>query len=257
MEIGPDGSGLMELKRIVVRAKYLNCVTIFISISEGSHSACPDSPLGPDAYTKPYLFKITMNLPRKATKYLKAKGFLTLDTDDVPPGATLTAHFLYQLALKMELKLVIFSLGDVSKKVGKIYDRRVLTYTCDPQNECGHKKSTTNWTELLNGSKGEGSVLVKKWLQEALRRENISVNVRAQPGYATKPELQAMVKALSQSQLSLLRNKGIIQLAAATAASLDEFPSSKWDAAFSSAEMVLNVKVLVIRVRVWQLKSVT
>ncbi|XP_056864749.1 sec1 family domain-containing protein MIP3 [Raphanus sativus] len=279
------------------------------------------------------------------------------DTDDVPPGATLTAHFLYQLALKMELKLEIFSLGDVSKNVGKImtdmsslYDvgRRKRTaglllvdrtldlitpcchgdslfdrifsslprgerfstqaqlkqgipsidrpsldvqvplgellneepskikesglpegveaflrgwdsYTSDPQNE-SDKKSTTNWSELLNGSlvatecfRGtpyleamierrtkDGSVLVKKWLQEALRRENISVNVRARPGYATKPELLAMVKALSQSQSSLLKNKGIIQLTATTAAALDESQSAKWDA-FSSAEMMLNV----------------
>nr|AAD21736.1 unknown protein [Arabidopsis thaliana]AAM15390.1 unknown protein [Arabidopsis thaliana] len=284
------------------------------------------------------------------------------DTDDVPPGATLTAHFLYQLALKMELKLEIFSLGDQSKNVGKIltdmssvYDvarrkrsaglllvDRTLdlitpcchgdslfdrifsslpraerfssqaqlkqgvpsinrpsldvqvplgellneepskirdsglpegieaflrgwdSYTSAPQNvglfnECD-KKSTTNWTELLNGSlvatecfRGtpyleamidrktkDGSVLVKKWLQEALRRENISVNVRARPGYATKPELQAMIKALSQSQSSLLKNKGIIQLGAATAAALDESQSAKWDT-FSSAEMMLNV----------------
>ena len=129
------------------------------------------------------------------------------------------------------------------------------SYTSDPQNECDKKS-----TELLNGSlvatecfRGtpyleamierrtkDGSVLVKKWLQEALRRENISVNVRARPGYATKPELQAMVKALSQNQSSLLRNKGIIQLAAATAAALDESQSAKWDA-FSSAEMMLNV----------------
>lgn len=138
------------------------------------------------------------------------------------------------------------------------------SYTSDPQNEgllneCD-KKSTTNWTELLNGSlvatecfRGtpyleamidrktkDGSVLVKKWLQEALRRENISVNVRARPGYATKPELQAMIRALSQSQSSLLKNKGIIQLAAATAAALDESQSAKWDT-FSSAEMMLNV----------------
>lgn len=93
---------------------------------------------------------------------------------------------------------------------------------------------------MIDRKTKDGSVLVKKWLQEALRRENISVNVRARPGYATKPELQAMIKALSQSQSSLLKNKGIIQLGAATAAALDESQSAKWDT-FSSAEMMLNV----------------
>ncbi|KAJ4892183.1 Sec1 family domain-containing protein MIP3 [Raphanus sativus] len=414
--------------------------TVFTSISEGSHSACPDSPLGPDAYREyeTLLAQDYNEHTKTSNKISKDKGVpkfssalesLTMepitsdnvgdssgdadglvvsvhhfpliicpftprtfvlpsqgsvaeaslsrqhedslsfglppistgsmsDTDDVPPGATLTAHFLYQLALKMELKLEIFSLGDVSKNVGKImtdmsslYDvgRRkrtaglllvdrtldLITPCChgdslfdrifsslprgerfstqaqlkrgvpsidrpsldvqvplgellneepskikesgllegveaflrgwesytssDPQNECD-KKSTTKWSELLNGSlvatecfRGtpyleamierrtkDGSVLVKKWLQEALRRENISVNVRARPGHATKPELQAMVKALSESQSSLLKNKGIIQLAAATAAALDESQSAKWDA-FSSAEMMLNV----------------
>ncbi|CAH8389802.1 unnamed protein product [Eruca vesicaria subsp. sativa] len=413
--------------------------SVFTSISEGSHSACPDSPLGPDAYREyeTLLAQDYNELTKKSDKTSQDKGVpkfssalesLTMepitsdnadnssgdaeglvvsvhhfpliicpftprafvlpsqgsvaeaslsrqhedslsfglppistgsmsDTDDVPPGATLTAHFLYQLALKMELKLEIFSLGDVSKNVGKImtdmsslYDvgRRKRTaglllvdrtldlitpcchgdslfdrifsslpraerfstqaqlkqgipsidrpsldaqvplgellneepskikdsglpegveaflrgwdsYTSDPQNE-SDKKSTTNWSELLNGSlvatecfRGtpyleamierrtkDGSVLVKKWLQEALRRENISVNVRARPGYATKPELLAMVKALSQSQSCMLKNKGIIQLAAATAAALDESQSAKWEA-FSSAEMMLNV----------------
>ncbi|CAN8318107.1 unnamed protein product [Cochlearia groenlandica] len=418
--------------------------TVFTSISEGSHSACPDSPLGPDAYREyeTLLVQDYNEHTKKSDKISKHKGVskfssalesLTMepiisenvdissggeeglvvsvhhfplvicpftprafvlpsqgsiaeaslsrqhedslsfglppistgsmsDTDDVPPGATLTAHFLYQLALKMELKLEIFSLGDVSKNVGKIltdmsslydvgrrkrsagllivdrtldlitpcchgdslFDRiysslprseRFSTqaqlkqgipsinrlsldvqvplgellneepskikdsglpegieaflrgwdsYTCDPKNvdlvnECD-KKPTTNWIELLNGSfvstecfRGtpyleamidrrtkDGSVLVKKWLQEALRRENISVNVRSRPGYATKSELQALIRALSQSQSSLLKNKGIIQLAAATAAALDESQSAKWDT-FSSAEMMLNV----------------
>ncbi|XP_010506107.1 PREDICTED: sec1 family domain-containing protein MIP3 isoform X3 [Camelina sativa] len=419
--------------------------TVFTSISEGSHSAIPDSPLGPDAYHEyeTLLVQDYNEHTKKSDKISKDKGVsnfssalesLTMepiisenvdgssggeeglvvsvrhfpliicpftprafvlpsqgsvaeaslsrqhedslsfglppistgsmsDTDDVPPGATLTAHFLYQLALKMELKLEIFSLGDLSKNVGKIltdmssslYDvgrrkrsaglllvDRTLdlttpcchgdslfdrifsslpradrfssqaqlkqgvpsinrpsldvqvplgellneepskirdsgfpvgveaflrgwdSYTCDPQNvgllNEYDKKSTTNWTELLNGSlvatecfRGtpyleamidrktkDGSVLVKKWLQEALRRENISVNVRARPGYATKPELQAMIRALSQSQSSLLKNKGIIHLAAATAAALDDSQSAKWDT-FSSAEMMLNV----------------
>ncbi|KAG2639863.1 hypothetical protein PVAP13_2KG048500 [Panicum virgatum] len=42
------------------------------------------------------------------------------DSDEVPPGVTLTAQFLYHLANKMDLKLDIFSLGDTSKIIGKL-----------------------------------------------------------------------------------------------------------------------------------------
>lgn len=294
------------------------------------------------------------------------------DADDVPSGATLTAHFLYHLAAKMDLKMEIFSLGDISKTVGKImtdmsslYDvgRRkrsaglllidrtldLLTPCChgdslvdrmfsslprrsrtishaqgkgsgsqlklgssylqraplDVQiplakilNEedcqinnfrllesveaflCGwnsgnsdshieglinlsqkiHEKPSQSDVEMLTGTfvssenfRGmplleaildrrtkDGALLVKKWLQETLRRENVPVNVKSRPGLVTIPELQAMIKALSRSQSSLLRNKGIIQLASATLLALEESNYAKWDA-FSSAEKILGV----------------
>ncbi|RZB75621.1 Sec1 family domain-containing protein MIP3 isoform B [Glycine soja] len=293
---------------------------------------------------------------------------LLSDADDVPPGATLTAHFLYHLAAKMDLKMEIFSLGDISKTVGKIltdmsslYDvgRRkrsaglllidrtldLLTPCChgdslvdrmfsslphrnrtfshgsgsqlklsssylhrapldvqiplakildeeDWQIDnfrlletveaflCGwnsgnsdsqieglinlsqkiHDKPSQSDVEILTGSfvssenfRGmplleaildrktkDGALLVKKWLQETLRRENVTVNVKSRPGLVTKPELQAMIKALSRSQSSLLRNKGIIQLASATLFALEESNYAKWDA-FSSAEKILGV----------------
>ncbi|BAT89979.1 hypothetical protein VIGAN_06113100 [Vigna angularis var. angularis] len=292
-------------------------------------------------------------------------GFLS-DADDVPPGATLTAHFLYHLAAKMDLKVEIFSLGDISKTVGKVltgmsslYDvgRRkrsaglllidrtldLLTPCChgdslvdrifsslprrnrtisgkgsgsqlklrslylqraplDVQiplarilNEedskidsyrllesieaflCGwnsdsqltglinlrqkiHDKPNHTDAEILTGSfvssenflgmplleaildrrTKDGALLVKKWLQETLHRENVAVNVKSRPGVATKPEIQAMIKALSRNQSSLLRNKGIIQLAAATLFALEESNYTLWDA-FSSAEKILSV----------------
>lgn len=298
---------------------------------------------------------------------------LLSDGDDIPAGATLTANFLYHLAAKMDLKMEIFSLGDLSKTVGKImtdmsslYDvgRRkrsaglllidrtldLLTPCChgDSLVDCmfsslprrekttssAHLKSSQNqlkhgpsnlerasldvqiplalvlreednntdnfrllesieaflcgWdsgnsasqvldlmnlknkvhnekplefeNELLSGSfvstesfRGtpymeaildrrtkDGAVLVKKWLQEALRRENITVNVKSRPGFVTKSELQLMVKALAKTQLSLLRNKGIIQLAAAALVALDESNSARWEA-FMSAERILSV----------------
>ncbi|CAJ2651450.1 unnamed protein product [Trifolium pratense] len=294
---------------------------------------------------------------------------LLSDTDDVPPGATLTAHFLYHLAAKMDLKMEIFSLGDMSKTVGKIlidmsslYDigRRkrsaglllidrtldLLTPCCHgdslidrifsalPRRErttsqvgsgsqlklgtsylqrapldvqiplekilneedskidnfrllesveaflCGwnsgesdsqvadlinlsqkiHDKPSHSGVDILTGSfvssdnfRGmpfleaildrrtkEGALLVKKWLQETLRRENVTVNVKSRPSVVTTPELQAMIKALSRRQSSLLRNKGIIQLASATLSALEESNCTKWDA-FSSAVKILSV----------------
>ncbi|KAK7342433.1 hypothetical protein VNO80_25385 [Phaseolus coccineus] len=305
---------------------------------------------------------ISLGLPPLST------GILS-DADDVPPGATLTAHFLYHLAAKMDLKMEIFSLGDMSKSVGKVltdmsslYDvgRRkrsaglllidrtldVLTPCChgdslvdrifsslprrnrtisgkgsgsqfklgsfylhrapldvqiplarilDEQDWkidnfcllesveaflCGwnsgnsdsqlaglinlgqkiHDKPSHTDAEILTGSfvssenflgmplleaildrrTKDGALLVKKWLQETLRRENVAMNVKSRPGVATKPEIQAMIKALSRNQSSLLRNKGIIQLASATLFALEESNYTQWDA-FSSAEKILSV----------------
>ncbi|XP_057955432.1 sec1 family domain-containing protein MIP3 isoform X2 [Malania oleifera] len=292
--------------------------------------------------------------------------------DEIPPGATLTAHFLYHIAAKMDLKLEIFSLGDLSKTIGKIltdmsslYDvgRRkrsagllLIDRTLDLLTPCCHgdslvdrmfsclprrrrasssaqKKSsqakarcdpvclqrapldvkvpladilnedpTTDncrflqsfeaflcgWNsngsatqvadlnnlrskincekplqsviDLLSGSfvttenfqgtpymeaildrrTKDGAMLVKKWLRETLRRENIIVNVNNRAGIFTKSELQPMIKALAKSQFSLMKNKGIIQLAAATLYALDELHCARWDA-FTSAERILNV----------------
>ncbi|KAL2245659.1 UNVERIFIED_CONTAM: Sec1 family domain-containing protein MIP3 [Sesamum indicum] len=295
------------------------------------------------------------------------------DTEDFSPGATLTAQFLYHLALKMDLKLEIFSLGDLSKNVGKLltdmsslYDvgRRkrstgllLIDRTLDLLTPCCHGDSLVDrmfsslprrkritslsqmkgsqsqqeklhvklgraslsvqiplekfitgensksnfqllesieaflhgWStlnsdaqndelmkfskklndegcfqhnvgELLHGSfvstdnflgapylealldrrTKDGVILIKKWLQESLRRENISPEVRIRPGFASKSELQSLVKALAKRQSSLVRNKGIIQLAAATLHALDDLYSASWDA-FTSAEKILHV----------------
>ncbi|TYH52085.1 hypothetical protein ES332_D09G003600v1 [Gossypium tomentosum] len=296
---------------------------------------------------------------------------LPSDVDEVPPAATLTAHFLYHLAAKMDLKMEIFSLGDLSKTIGKIltdmsslYDvgRRKRTVglllidrTLDLLTPCCHgdslvdrifsalprKERTSSsasikcsqaqlkpgpsslaraslevqipigevltkedfeiddsglsngieafrcgWdsynsasemvdlislskkasdekffpAELLQGSlvstetfKGtpyleaildrktkDGAILVKKWLQETLRRENMTTDVKTRPGFASKLELKTMIKALTKSQSSLIRNRGIIQLASATLRALDESCSARWDA-FISAEKILSV----------------
>lgn len=342
------------------------------------HFPCILCPLSPRAFVLPsegslaeaclqhgHECSISQGLPPLSTG-------VPLDGDDIPPGAILTAHFIYHLAAKMDLKMEIFSLGDLSKSVGKVltdmsslYDvgRRktsagllLVDRTLDLLTPCSHgdslvdrifsslprrerlvpavnmkglqsqiKQGTGNlqrapldaqirlaeilnedgkvenipllnrtsaflsgWSsggltsqmsssvmlnsgdyhkesiglsfDPLNGSlvsietfRGtpflealldrrtkDGTTLIKKWLQESLRRENISVNVKIRPGYATKSELLPMIKALSQSDSSLIRNKGLIQLAAATVAALDEQHSAGWDA-FISAERMLSV----------------
>ncbi|XP_057467029.1 sec1 family domain-containing protein MIP3 [Actinidia eriantha] len=295
------------------------------------------------------------------------------DSEDVLPGATLTAQFLYHLAAKMDLKMEIYSLGDLSKTVGKLltdmsslYDvgrwKRsagllLIDRTLDLLTPCSHgdslierifsalprrelttssahmkgshtqrklgpvhlqrapldvqipltkflceedsttenfqlvdsieaflhgwnssdfafqtvellnlstklhgEKSFHSESKLLNGSfvsaesfRGtpyleaildrrtkDGAILIRKWLQETLRRENLNVNVKIRPGFATKTELQPLIRALARIQSSFMRNKGIIQLAAATLYALDELHCTKWDG-FISAEKMLNV----------------
>ncbi|KAK4779318.1 hypothetical protein SAY86_006846 [Trapa natans] len=293
------------------------------------------------------------------------------DGDDASAGVILTAHFLYHLASKMDLKMEIFSLGNSSKMVGKIltdmsslYDvgRRkrsagllLVDRTLDLLTPCCHgdslvdrivsclprRERTTastpkkgsqiqlkpgmvnlqrtsldfqiplnevlmgeddkvNNNRLFNGigsfllgwnSDGSGTktadsvemssniqkqghisprmeelkgsivatdslrrtpylealldrktkdgvILVKKWLQEALRRENISINVNIRAGVASRSELLPMIEALAKSQSSLIRNKALIQLATATVLALDESQCARWDA-FISAEKML------------------
>lgn len=273
------------------------------------------------------------------------------DGEDVPPGVSLTAQFLYHLTTKMDLKLEIFSLGDLSKTIGKLitdmsslYDvgRRkrsagllLVDRTVDLFTPCCHgdtlvdrilssvprrtrtgsqtqqlcapldvqvpladivtqapntKNNTDNvrlletikaflqgWnskdsatdinslislgdeelddyieSELLNGSlvstegvngtlylesvletrTKDGTILIKKWLQEALRKEKMSMN--------PKTDLQLIIKALAKSQSCFLRNKGIIQLAAAMSYAMGEKYRAKWDS-FVSAEKILCI----------------
>lgn len=294
------------------------------------------------------------------------------DSEDIPPGASLTAQLLYHLAIKMDLKLEIFSLGGLSKTIGKLltdmsslYDvgRRkrsagllLIDRTLDLLTPCSHgdsladriysslprrkhncssqskgsqsqlkdgpvklrrdpldvkipladilseedasidrfrllnnidaflqgwnsfksdsqinelidisikrqgEKSLSSDGELLDGSfvstdnfngtpylealldrkTKDGTMLIKKWLLETLRKENVSGNVKVRPGFPSRSDLRTMIKALAKSQSSLVRNKGIIQIAAATLYAMEESHSAKWDA-FASAEKILTV----------------
>lgn len=93
---------------------------------------------------------------------------------------------------------------------------------------------------ILDRRTKDGAMLIKKWLQECLRQENMTSNLKIRPGFASKSELQSMLRALAKRQSSLVKNKGIIQLAAATVHALDESHSASWDA-FNSAEKILHV----------------
>ncbi|CAH9126948.1 unnamed protein product [Cuscuta epithymum] len=94
---------------------------------------------------------------------------------------------------------------------------------------------------ILDNRTKDGILLIKKWLQESLRLENISLSTKISPSnYVSKAELQALIKALTKTQSSLIRNKGIIHLAIAAFYVLDELHSSRWNA-FNSAEKILTV----------------
>lgn len=293
------------------------------------------------------------------------------DSEDIPPGASLTAQLLYHLAIKMDLKLEIFSLGGLSKTIGKLltnmsslYDvgrrkrsaglllidrtldlrtpcshgdsladriyssmprrqhssfsqskgsqsqlkdgpvklrrepldvkipladilseedlnidnfgllnsvdfflRGWNSFKSDSQNElidlskiCQGENSISSDGEVLSGSfvstdnfhgtpyletlldrkTKDGTMLIKKWLLETLRKENLSGKLKVRPGFPSRSDLQTMIKALVKSQSSLIRNKGIIQIAAATLYAMEESHSAKWDA-FASAEKILTV----------------
>jgi hypothetical protein len=93
---------------------------------------------------------------------------------------------------------------------------------------------------LLERGAKDGLVLVKKWLVEALQHEKLSFASKGRQGVVSVSEIHSMVQMLSRDQLSLLKNRGVIQLALAAEMALQELRSSRWDA-FTSAERILNV----------------
>lgn len=295
---------------------------------------------------------------------------LTSDGDDIPPGATLIAHFLHHLAGQMDLKMEIFTLGPLSQAIGKVltdlsslYDvggrtKRstgllLIDRSLDLVTPCCHgdslvdrmfsalprrdrsifspqspdngatntvsssclRRPTTDFrvplesifkpgnsmnngghfsneglTAFMSGWKGtfslltpgahdeknrnlliekgcsqldpmygslassgscndvhclealldrrtkDGTLLIKKWLQEALRQEKVSIRTRL--GAVTASELCSLINALASNPASVMRNRGIIQLAKAAEVALSEPWSTCWEA-FASAERIL------------------
>ncbi|RWW42384.1 hypothetical protein BHE74_00052079 [Ensete ventricosum] len=93
---------------------------------------------------------------------------------------------------------------------------------------------------LLDRRAKDGAILIKKWLLETLQHENINVNVKGRPGPFSASEIHAMLKRLAQNQMSLIQNKGIIQLVLAAVLALSEPHNSHWDA-FVNAEKILSI----------------
>jgi hypothetical protein len=92
---------------------------------------------------------------------------------------------------------------------------------------------------LLDRGSKDGLMLIKKWLMEALKLEKLSFPSKGRQA-ASVSELHSMVQMLCQHQLSLVRNRGVIQLALAAEMALQEPQSTRWDA-FTSAERILSV----------------
>jgi hypothetical protein len=92
---------------------------------------------------------------------------------------------------------------------------------------------------LLDRGTKDGLMLIKKWLMEALQLEKLSFPSKGRQS-ASVSELHSMVQMLCQHQLSLVRNRGVIQLALAAEMALQEPQSTRWDA-FTSAERILSV----------------
>ncbi|KAH7671220.1 Sec1-like protein [Dioscorea alata] len=97
--------------------------------------------------------------------------------------------------------------------------------------------------ELLVRKSKDGVMLIKKLILEALKRENVTPNIRGRLSLAKDLELHGLVKKLAMNELSLIRNRWIIQLALASEKALSEPHSSHWDA-FLSAERILNINSL-------------
>ncbi|XP_020245679.1 sec1 family domain-containing protein MIP3 isoform X2 [Asparagus officinalis] len=93
---------------------------------------------------------------------------------------------------------------------------------------------------LLDRGAKDGALMIKKWLIEALQNDKIPINAKGRLGLTSASELNTLVKKLAPDQVSLIRNRGIIQLALASEIVLSEPHTSRWDA-FVSAERILNV----------------
>lgn len=157
----------------------------------------------------------------------------------------------FQILESIEAFLCGWDPGNTNSQIGDLINLSKKIHTKKPLHSemellSGSFVSTENFRgtpyleAILDRKTKDGTILLKKWLQEAIRRENITVNVKTRPGFVTKLELQSLIKALAKNQSSLVRNRGIIQLAAAALISLDELHGARWDA-FISAEKMLRI----------------
>ncbi|RRT59055.1 hypothetical protein B296_00041615 [Ensete ventricosum] len=258
-------TGKQESKKLLVSVHHFPMILcplsprVFVLPSEGTVAeACLSN--DSDDSVSPGLPSISTGLPS--------------DGEDVPPGATLTANFLYHLAAKrapLDIRIpfgTIFSTDEhatnstqLSEGIGAFvsgwnagaivnesadHADKIITSALDNgynllsgsfQSNC----AGANYLEtLLDRKAKDGAILIKKWLLETLQHENINVNLKGRPGPFSASEIHAMLKRLAQNQMSLIQNKGIIQLVLAAVLALSEPHNSHWDA-FVNAEKILSI----------------
>ncbi|KAK8944530.1 hypothetical protein KSP39_PZI008583 [Platanthera zijinensis] len=129
--------------------------------------------------------------------------------------------------------------ADLFDSAEKLQNGKSDVELCSPSGCFLSIDSVANYTEaLLDTSVKDGILLIKKWLMEDFQREKVPLKGFIGP---TPPSgLLPMINKLVPDEVSLLRNKGIIQLALAAEIAMSEPHSSRWDA-FASAERILYV----------------
>lgn len=93
---------------------------------------------------------------------------------------------------------------------------------------------------LLEKRVKDGLITIEKWLQEAIRRENMKPPSRR--GAISAQVIHSLCNQLSQNFVSEVRNADLIQMSKAVEMALDPVFNRKWDGLFN-AERVLSMSV--------------
>lgn len=88
----------------------------------------------------------------------------------------------------------------------------------------------------------ESLLMIKKWLQEALRQEKMNPHGRSRLSAISVQEIHSLSKQLSQNLASAVRHADLIQISKAVELALGSVFGPKWEA-LSSAEKILSLSV--------------
>ncbi|KAJ7549057.1 hypothetical protein O6H91_07G038400 [Diphasiastrum complanatum] len=104
---------------------------------------------------------------------------------------------------------------------------------------CAWEFNAFDRLDLLFGKGAkDGAMLIRKWLQDAVRQEKLDLPRKTRLGAVTVSELQSLVKALSAVPKAAIRNMTLIQIARAAIMTLHASCSLRWEA-FRSVESIL------------------